>query len=184
MMRRLFPTLFAMLALAGPLPALAEQSATVLRDTELRSEPYSDARVSATLRAKSTLTILTRKGGWYQARQGSLKGWVRMSAIRLGEAQGGGSSGISETLQFLSSGRSGSSGVTVATGIRGLDAADVANATPNHQAVQRLDRIQVSDSQARTFAAAAKLRSHTMGYMQAPQTPGNSGAPGVGEGWQ
>jgi hypothetical protein len=170
MMRRLLPTLLAMLALAGPPAALAEQSATVLRDTELRAEPFSDARSIAALKARSTITILERRGGWYQARHGAQSGWVRMSAIRMGKAMGG-SSGISETLQFLSTGRSDASGVTVATGIRGLDAADVANATPNHQAVRRLERFQVSAAQARSFAANAQLQSNRMDYLK----PGAAG---------
>ena len=171
MMRRLLPPLLALLALAGPLPAWAEQLATVLLDTELRAEPYSDAGVITALPAKATLTILQRQGGWYQARHGTQSGWVRMSAIRMGEAAGGGSSGISETLQFLSTGRSDASGVTVATGIRGLDAADVANATPNHQAVRRLERFQVSAAQARSFAANAQLQSNRMDYLK----PGAAG---------
>lgn len=167
MMRRLLPPLLVLLALAGPLPALAEQLATVLLDTELRAEPYSDAGVITALPAKAIIAILKRQGGWYQARHGTQSGWVRMSAIRMGEAAGGGSSGISETLQFLSSGRSGASGVTVATGIRGLDAADVANATPDHQAVRRLQRFQVSAAQARQFAANSRLRSRPMNYLDA-----------------
>lgn len=167
MMRRLLPPLLALLALAGPLPAWAEQLATVLLDTELRTEPYSDAGVITALPAKTTLTILQRQGGWYQARHGTQSGWIRMSAIRMGEGAGGGSSGISETLQFLSSGRSGASGVTVATGIRGLDAADVANATPDRQAVNSLGRFQVSAAQARKFAANSQLQSKPMDYLDA-----------------
>jgi hypothetical protein len=169
MMRRLLPPLLALLALAGPLPALAEQLATVLLDTELRAEPYSDAGVITALPAKATIAILKRQGGWYQARHGTQSGWVRMSAIRMGEAAGGGSSGISETLQFLSSGRSGASGVTVATGIRGLDAADVANATPDHQAVKTLQRFQVSAAQAQKFAANSRLQSKPVNYLEAAE---------------
>ena len=183
MMRRLLPSLLVMLALAGPLPVLAEQIASVLRDTELRSEPFNDASITTTLKAKSPLTILKRRGGWYQARHGKQQGWVRMSAIRLGEARDGGSSGIGETLQFLSSGRSGSSGVTVATGIRGLDAADVANATPNHQAVKSLERFQVTAAQARAFASEAKLKSSQLAYLKPQEQKSDSTIPGIGEGW-
>lgn len=180
MMHRLL--LLAALGLVVAAPLQAEEGATLLRDTELRSEPYSDARVIAVLKAHTTLTILERRGGWYQARTaGYQRGWVRMSAIRLGELKAG-SSGVGETLRFLSSGRSGASGVTVATGIRGLSAADVANAKPNHQAVQRLGRYQASAVQAQSFADQARLKSRQLAYMD-EKGGGKNTTPGVGEDW-
>ncbi len=182
-MPRLLPILLTALALGGPLPALAEQAATVLRDTELRHEPFSDAGITAQLKANNRLTVFKRQGGWYQVRHGEQQGWVRMSAIRLGEAPAGGSSGIVDTLRFLGSGRSGASGVTVATGIRGLDAADVANATPDHAALKQLDRIRISPSQARAFAAEAKLKCHSLAYLKAEAQPRDSGIPGLGVNW-
>lgn len=169
MMRR---TLFAMLAafsLVLPVQAQDAQTATALRDTELRAEPFSDAAVVTKVKAKSKLTVLQRKGGWYQARDSkSRTGWLRMSTIRLGEATNAksGDSGIGQTLRFLSTGRSGSSGVTVATGIRGLDSADVANATPDHAAVKKLDRFKVSAASAKAFALNANLRSHDVRYVK------------------
>jgi len=161
--------LLAALTLFAAIPVQAEEGATLLRDTQLRSEPYSDASVITTLKSHSTLTILQRKGGWYQARTTSQQlGWVRMSAIRLGELKSG-NNGLGETLRFLNSGRSGSSGVTVATGIRGLDSADVANAKPDHQAVKRLERFQTSADQARAYAEQANLKSRQLGYMESNQ---------------
>jgi len=164
MMHRLL--FLAALMLFAAIPVEAEEGATLLRATELRSEPYSDASVITTLKAHTTLTILQRKGGWYQARTGSQQiGWVRMSTIRLGELKTGGS-GIGDTLRFLNSGRSGSSGVTVATGIRGLDSADVANAKPDHHAVKHLEHFHVSADQARAYASQGKLKSRKLGYMK------------------
>jgi len=168
MMRR---TLFAMLAafsIVLPIQAQDAQTATALRNTELRAEPYSDAVVVTRVKAKSKLTILQRKGGWYQARDSKRRtGWLRMSTIRMGEASAqSGDSGVGQTLRFLSTGRSGSSGVTVATGIRGLDSADVANATPDHAAVKKLDRFKVSAASARAFALNANLRSHDVRYVK------------------
>jgi uncharacterized protein YgiM (DUF1202 family) len=169
MTRRILFILLAALALAEPLLA-AEQAATALRNTELRAEPYSDAKVITRVRAKSPLTVLQRKGGWYQARDARNRtGWLRMSAIRLGDgaaAQADGDRGLGQTLRFLSTGRSGASGVTVATGIRGLDAADVANAEPDHQAVKQLNGYSVSAAAARSFALNASLRSQRIAYIK------------------
>ncbi len=150
-------------------PALhaGEQLATTLQTTELRSEPYSDARVVASLRAKQSVTVVQRKGGWYQVRSAGHSGWLRMSHIRFGDgatAKGDGS-GLAQTLRFLSSGRSGASGVTVATGIRGLDAADVANARPNYQAIGRLNRYGVNTTALNKFARSARLKSQSLGYI-------------------
>jgi hypothetical protein len=179
MMRRLL--LLLALSVAAIAPLHAEQGAYVLRDTPLRSEPYSDASTLRQLKPKTILTILERRGGWYQARTAARQtGWVRMSAIRLGERQAGGSSGVGETLRFLDSGRSGASGVTVATGIRGLNAADVANATPNRFAVKRLGRYQASASQARAYAVEGRLKSRSVSYMKNQE---QNAIPGFGEDW-
>lgn len=177
MMRRLISLFVAFLALAGPVYVLAEQSATVLRDTDLLSEPFSDASVIGSLKAKATLTLFKRQGGWYQVQVNDRQGWVRMSAIRPGEAQTGGSTGIGETLRLLHSGRSGASGVTVATGIRGLDSADMANVTPNHQAVKHLAQYQVPADRARAFAAEAELKSNELAYLEAKGNASNAEDP-------
>lgn len=178
MMRRLLLLVTLNLILITALQA--EQGAYVLRDTSLLSEPYSGAREITELQSKTVVTILQRRGGWYQARTANRQtGWLRMSTIRLGEMESG-SSGVGETLRLLESGRSAASGVTVATGIRGLDAADVANATPNHLAVKRLDRYQTSAARSRSYATEAKLRSQPLSYMKAT---GPEAIPGTRGDW-
>jgi uncharacterized protein YgiM (DUF1202 family) len=172
MMRRIVISLLAAFSLVLQAQAQDEQSATALRNTELRAKPYSDAAVVTTVKAKSRLTILKRQGGWYQARDSrNHTGWLRMSTIRLGDGKvaKSGDGGLAQTLRFLSTGRSGASGVTVATGIRGLDSADVANATPDHAAVKKLDRFKVSTANAKAFALNANLRSRSLGYIKEPK---------------
>ena len=93
-----------------------------------------------------------------------------MTALRLGDGTAKkGDSGIGSALQFLNSGRSGSSGVTVATGVRGLDSADMTNAVPDPKAVDGMDKVAVSAADARKFAAQAKLTSHSIAYIPPPQ---------------
>ena len=166
-MRRILFSL-ALCGLFSPALLAEEQLATILQQTELRAEPYSDTAALATLAAKQQVMVLQRQGGWYQVRAASQNGWVRMSHLRLGSAGGtsSGGNGISETLRFLNTGRSGSSGVTVATGIRGLDAADVANARPNHRAVKKLERFQSKPKQIEKFARSAQLKTQPLGYME------------------
>ena len=166
-MRRILLTL-ALCGLFSPALLAEEQLATILQQTELRAEPYSDARTLTTLKTRQRVKVIQRKGGWYQVRSGSQSGWLRMSHLRLGNAsstqQDG--SGLSQTLRFLSTGRSGASGMTVATGIRGLDAADVANARPNHQAVAGLERFYAHPDRVRQFARDAKLQTQPLGYLK------------------
>lgn len=158
----------ALCGLFSPTALAEEQLATILQQTSLRAEPYSDARALTTLKARQRVTVIQRKGGWYQVRSGSQSGWLRMSHLRLGAASSTqpDGSGLSQTLRFLSTGRSGASGVTVATGIRGLDAADVANAQPNHQAVAGLERFYAHPERIRQFARDAKLQTQPLGYLK------------------
>ena len=166
-MRRILFTL-ALCGLFSPALLAEEQLATILQQTDLRAEPYSDARTLTTLKTRQRVKVIQRKGGWYQVRSGSHSGWMRMSHLRLGSGSGtfSGGNGVSETLRFLNTGRSGSSGVTVATGIRGLDAADVANARPNHQAVAGLERFYAHPDRVRQFARDSNLRTQPLGYLK------------------
>lgn len=146
--------------------AFAADAGRVLREAPLRDAPYSDAAETATLAAETDVAVLERRGGWYRVEAGEHgEGWVRMTALRLGKPQEGGDSGAGSLLQFLSTGRSGSSGVTVATGIRGLDAADMTNARPDHEAVERLAAFRADPDEARRFAGAAALTGHELAYL-------------------
>lgn len=171
MIRRLITALA--LSCLLPLAHAAEKQATTLQACELRSEPYSDANISAQLEARQQVSVLKRKGGWYQVNTAEGKGWLRMSQLRFGDAettrQSNTGNGLAQAFSFLTSGRSGSSGVTVATGIRGLDAADMTNARPNHRAVKRLEKLRVSAANARRYAGAVKLRTQPLGYFDTPE---------------
>jgi len=178
--RRLSVLLFAALACRA---ALAGDPAVLLRDTELRGQPYSDAAVVVTLPAKQAVILEERRGGWYRAGVDGKTGWLRMTSVRiLGAARGKqGDSGVAEALGLATTGRSGASGVTVATGIRGLDEAAMANATPDYDAVARLDQLAVSENVAQRFAARGKLQGQQIAYSERGDSEG-IGAPQGKEG--
>lgn len=158
--------LLLLLPLLAPLPLLA-QPASVVRDSELKAEPFADAKTIAMLKSKQTIEVGARKGGWYQAKgSDGTSGWVRLTAVLLGGAtQSRGDSGLAATAQFLQTGRSGSSGVTAATGVRGLDAADVVNATPNSPAVAKLDGQAISHKESWRFAKEGELKPQPIAYL-------------------
>jgi len=156
-----------------PVALQAQQEAVALRNTTLRTEPHSDAKALGRIKAKASLQVLQRKGGWYQVQdQKQRSGWLRMSHIRLRTGDGASDKkggGLGQTLNFLSTGRSGASGVTVATGIRGLDSTDVSNAKPDHDAVKKLDRYKISSAKAKKFASQGKLREKKLRYFKEPE---------------
>lgn len=147
------------------LPALSfAEPATVIRATELRAAAATDAAVVAPLAEGAKVDALERKGGWTRVKaEGGAEGWVRMLALR--HAGGGaakpGDSGIS---QLLNVARSGTSGTQVTTGVRGLDAEQLANAKPNAAELQKLQGYAAGKDAAAGFAAAGRLQPQNVSY--------------------
>lgn len=142
---------------AAILLGLAAQAAQTNQATPLRAKPFSDAEIVAQLAAGTSLQVLQRQGGWYEARAADKQGWLRMSSVQF--ASGESSSGLGDTLGFLTSGRAGATEATASTGVRGLDEALLAKAEPDMAAVARLDQFAVQETDARQFAAQAALKS-------------------------
>lgn len=153
----------AALVLLAPALGLAEP-ATVVRATDLRQAPASDAAVLAPLAENAQVEALERRGGWTHVKTaGGPEGWVRMLALRYTGA-GAEKRGDSGIVQILNVARSGTSGTQVTTGVRGLDAEQLANAKPNAAELQRLQRYAASEDAAAGFAASGKLQAHKVDY--------------------
>jgi len=153
----------AALVLLFPALALAEP-ATVIRATELKQSPATDAASVAPLAENARVDALERKGGWTRVKaEGGAEGWVRMLALRYagaGEAKQG-DAGIS---QILNVARTGTSGAQVTTGVRGLDAEQLANAKPNAAELKKMERYAASRDGAEGFAAKGKLSAQQVNY--------------------
>jgi len=153
----------AALVLLFPALALAEP-ATVIRATELKQSPATDAAGVATLAENAKVDALERKGGWTRVRaEGGAEGWVRMLALRYagsGEAMQG-DAGVA---QILNVARTGTSGAQVTTGVRGLDAEQLANAKPNAAELKKMERYAASRDGAEGFAAKGKLSAQQVNY--------------------
>lgn len=154
----------AALGLACSLPAAAETAITI-KDTELKKEPFSDAPTLSTLPDKTTVEVLKRQGGWTQIKPAtSNKGWVRMLNLRMGNGTAKqGDSGLGALFNVA---RSGSSGTTVTTGVRGLSEEDLRNARPNPDELKRMQNHSVSPAEATRFASAAQLRKQSLEYLK------------------
>jgi uncharacterized protein YgiM (DUF1202 family) len=129
-------------------PAFAQETGFTVRDTEVKKEPFSDAQTVGTLAEKTQVKVLARQGGWMQVEAGAQSGWVRMLSIRMDSGSSGFMSGLKSLFTVA---RTGSSGQTVTTGVRGLDKEDI-------------------KSDAEKFAAGnPQLKSQKIDYLQAPK---------------
>jgi hypothetical protein len=152
---------FLALLLLLPAMTLAEP-ATVIRATDLKQEPASDAATVAPLAENTAVEALERKGGWTRIKAGDAEGWVRMLSLRFGaSAPKSGDTGLS---QLFNVARTGSSGTQVTTGVRGLDAEQLATARPNPAELAKLEKFAADRDAAASFAAQGKLAAKPVDY--------------------
>ena len=146
-----------LLLLLFPVLAWAEP-ATVIRATELKKSPATDAPTIAELAETTLVEALERRGGWTRVKAGAGEGWVKMLALRYGRT-GPGRRGDSGIAQLFNVARTGASGTQVTTGVRGLEAEQIANAAPNAAELKKMQRFAASRDAAAAFAAKGKLQA-------------------------
>jgi hypothetical protein len=79
-----------------------------------------------------------------------------------GTATRRGDNGLKSLFNF---GRSGSSGFTVATGVRGLSEEDLKNAKPDIRELEMMHNYAVNKAMAERFARDARLKSQQLDYL-------------------
>jgi len=145
-MRFLILFLFPVLCWAEP--------AQLLRSTELKKEPATDAPTVTRLAENAAVDAGERRGGWVRVKAGAAEGWVRLLALRYGGAAQSGDSGAG---QLFSVARTGSSGTQVTTGVRGLDEQMLANARPNPAELSKMSQFSSTAEAAAGFAVQGHL---------------------------
>lgn len=150
-------------------PAYAWQVAYTVRNTEIKQLPYSDAATVGTLDEKASVTVMSRQGGWVKINSKKGNGWVRMLSLR-GDSTAT-KSGDSGLQSLINVGRSGSSGITMTTGIRGLSEEDLKNAHPNPGEFEKLKNYAADRARAERFARDAKLKSLQLDYLPSGGNP-------------
>lgn len=148
--------------------AWAAEEAYTIRATELKARPYGDAQTLATLPARSKVQVLQRRSSWTEIRAGENKGWVKMLSLQLaqGAAQRRADNGLRSLFNVA---RSGGSGATVTTGVRGLSEEQLKNAQPDPAALRELERYAANRRDAQRFAADGKLRAQSVDYLAGEQ---------------
>lgn len=151
------------------LPGLAlAETGTVIKSSDLRAKPFADAVVTGSLPAKAVVTINKRQGAWMQVTtaQGT-SGWIKLLNVRTGS---GTSKGGGETVGKLASlFKTGSSGTTVSTGVKGLSEEQLKTAQPDEKEAARLKGFSSSAADARQAAKQAKLKAQDIAYIRDTQ---------------
>lgn len=177
--------LTALLCITASMASAAETAVTI-KPTELKKAPYTDAETLATLPEKASLAIIERQGGWTHVQSApETRGWVRMLSLRLGD--GTAKQGDLGLASVLNAARTGSSGVTVTTGVRGLSEEDLRNAHPNPAELRKAEQIAATAQDAKAFAADANLSAASVAYLPTPASaaaPSNSTNPDLPWGGQ
>lgn len=160
---RLIGTIFVAVGLALPLAPAAAEQGTLIRAGELKARPAADAPSSDKLAKGQTVTIMGRKGPWAQIEANGKSGWVHNLSLRL---QAGATTGRSSNVAAASLLRTGSSGRTVTTGVKGLGEEDIRNASPDMAEVGELASLAVDSSEATSNAQQSGLTEHELGYLK------------------
>ena len=150
-----FASALGALALCIAAAPAAAENGTVIRADELKAMPFIDAATSAKLPANQPVNILNRKGGWVEVEVNGQTGWVRMLNVRL--AAGSSPAQGQANVRAASLLRTGSSGRTVTTGIKGLGEEDLKGASPDPAQLAKLAEFAVPASEASANARASGL---------------------------
>lgn len=150
-------------------PVYAWQIAYAVRSTEIKSLPFSDAATVARLDEKAKVNIMLRQGGWVKITSDKGNGWVKMLSLRGDNtAKKPGDSGLQSMFNVA---RSGSSGITMTTGIRGLSEEDLKNAHPNPEEFEKMQKYAVNKAKAENFARDANLKTQQLDYLPSNGNP-------------
>lgn len=154
------PLLTLLLLALSAVAAVAQAAqATVTRSSELRSKPFSDAPVIATLAEQSEVTILSADGGWNEVKTREGKtGWVRLLNLRT-KAGGDSGSSLKGLGELGNVARTGTTGSSATTGAKGISKEDLASASPNEGEVRKLETYRASLKDAQQYAGQNKLKA-------------------------
>ena len=140
------------------------EPATLVRASELKAQPATDAATLAQLAADAAVDALERSGGWVRVKtQAGAEGWVKMLALRYG-GPGVAKRGDSGITQAINVARTGASGTQVTTGVRGLDEADIKTARPNPAELKKLEGYAESKRSSASFAGSGRLKAQRVEY--------------------
>ncbi len=161
-------SLLSAAAIAQTAPVTGKTKATVIRSSELKSQPFSDAPSLTTLAENQRIDVLSRKASWMEVRAESNTGWVKMLTLRFDstaakEADGNAIGNTAKSLFSLI--KTGSSGTTSTTGARGLSKENFNALVPNPDAFEKMKALAASGQDAQQFAQKEQLKAQDLAYL-------------------
>jgi len=160
---RLRWTLLILTLFASPAAAAPPESAVVIRAGDLMAQPFIDAAKVGPVTAEQPVTIIERRGGWVNVQANGKSGWLRTLNLRLATGSSNVTRSSSKGSSLL---RTGSSGRTVTTGVKGLDEDSIRNASIDRAQLATLDGLAVPQNDARDAAARKKLVETKQDYLK------------------
>ena len=147
-----------------------QSQASVVRNTDLKAQPFSDAETIKSLPANHKVDVVSRKASWTEVRTDGSTGWLKMLSLRFESAgtvpANNAGNGVKTLLNIAATGTSGS---TATTSVRGLRKADFANpSSPDLEALEKMKAFAVSKPDASDFVLAEKLQEQEQAYVKAP----------------
>ena len=164
--------LFAAFLLAAATLAAAQESATTSRATDLKDKGAAEARTVASLPEGTAVKVTQRAGGWARVEANGQSGWVRVFHLRFATTaettSSGGAGGFLSSLgSALGGSRQTAKSTTIATvGIRGLSPEDLKNATPDAEALRKVQSYRADRSSAERFAKEGMLAESRVDYAE------------------
>lgn len=156
---------------AAPAMAAPQERALVIRAGDLMAQPFIDAAKVAPVAADQPVIIIERRGGWVNVQANGKSGWLRTLNLRLEPGTSDINRSLSRSASLL---RTGSSGQTVTTGVKGLDEEKLRNATVDPAQLAKLGTLAVPEGDARAVAARKKLVETRLDYLK-PGKPSDDG---------
>jgi hypothetical protein len=165
-------TVLAALLTLLPMLAAAQEQAFTNRATELKDRGAPEAKTVASLPENTAVKVTARGGGWTRVDAAGQNGWVRAFHLRYPAIVDSSSSagGLASVTSALGFGRQRTQQATIATtGIRGLTPEDLKNATPNPDALKRMQSFRSDRPGAERFARDGKLVAVSVDYPEGRQ---------------
>lgn len=166
-MKQLVIPIFLLGALSAACSSFAQTTATVVRSSDLKAKPFSDADTVRALKENERLNVLSRKSSWTEVKAIDAAGWVKMLSLRF---EGGDINAPPTNVasDFLNLRKGSAAGSTTTTAVKGLDKESFKKLTPNMEQFQKAQSFVVTKSDAKEFAAQQNLSDQEQAYVKVP----------------
>ncbi|NBY29136.1 MAG: hypothetical protein EBQ71_20930 [Betaproteobacteria bacterium] len=121
---------------------------TFNEDTPVLAAPEAAAKVVGNARGSAAVKVVKRQGFWLEVEAGAVKGWVKISAVKLAAPIGP---------TAIDTGRLGSNNIVATSAARGLSAKDLLEGRSDEKAIERLNALRLEAQQIAQFAEEGGL---------------------------